>query len=124
LDIKKHPGAYGILGASFGGLMSVYTGLRLPDIFGNVLSQSAVFEMEGRDFAAVDLIKYAHANNIKIWMDAGKLEWLLKDNRRMQPIFRENGYNVIYREFAAGHNYTAWRDDIAHGLESMFPYSR
>lgn len=124
LDIKKYPGAYGILGASFGGLMSVYTGLRLPDIFGNVLSQSAVFEMEGRDFAAVDLIRHGHANNIKIWMDAGKLEWLLKDNRRMQPILQKNGYNVIYREFAAGHNYTAWRDDISYGLEAMFPYHR
>ena len=122
LDIKKHPGAYGILGASFGGLMSVYTGLRMPDIFGNVLSQSAVFEMEGRDFAAVDLIKHGHASNMKIWMDAGKLEWLLKDNRRMQPVFKENGYNVIYREFAAGHNYTAWRDDIVYGLEALFPY--
>ena len=122
LGIKKHPGAYGILGASFGGLMSVYTGLRMPDIFGNVLSQSGVFEMGGRDFAAVDLIRHRHANNIKIWMDAGKLEWLLKDNRRMQPILKENGYNVIYREFTAGHNYTAWRDDIAHGLEALFPY--
>jgi len=124
LDIKKHQGVYGILGASFGGLMSVYTGLRMPDIFGNVLSQSAVFEMGGRDFAAVDLIRHGHARDIKIWMDVGKLEWLLKDNRRMEPILKENGYNVIYREFAAGHNYTAWRDDIAHGLEALFPYHR
>ena len=122
LNIKKHPGAYGILGASFGGLMSVYTGLRMPDIFGNVLSQSAVFEMGGRDFAAVDLIRHGHARDIKIWMDAGKLEWLLKDNRRMQPVLKENGYHVIYREFSAGHNYTAWRDDISYGLEAMFPY--
>jgi enterochelin esterase-like enzyme len=30
-------------------------------------------------------------------------------------------YNVIYREFSAGHNYTAWRDDIWRGLEAMFP---
>jgi enterochelin esterase-like enzyme len=122
LDIKKHPGAYGILGASFGGLMSMYTGLRMPDIFGNVLSQSAVFEMEGRDFAAVDLIRHGHAQDINIWMDAGKLEWLLKDNRRMQPILKEKGYKVVYREFTAGHNYTAWRDNIWRGLETMFPY--
>jgi enterochelin esterase family protein len=31
---------------------------------------------------------------------------------------------VIYREFSAGHNYTAWRDDIWRGLEAMFPFSR
>jgi enterochelin esterase family protein len=78
--------------------------------------------MEGRDFAAVDLIKHGHARDINIWMDAGKLEWLLKDNRRMQPILKKKGYNVIYREFSAGHNYTAWRDDVWRGLEALFPY--
>ncbi len=121
LDISKHPGAYGILGASFGGLMSIYTGLRIPEIFGNVLSQSAVFEFEGRDFAAVDLIKHRHAPSINIWMDAGRLEWLLEDNRRMQPLLQEKGYQVIYREFNGGHNFTAWRNDIWRGLEALFP---
>ena len=121
LDISKHPGAYGILGASFGGLMSIYTGLRMPEIFGNVLSQSAVFEFEGRDFAAVDLIKHGHAHSINIWMDAGRLEWLLEDNRRMQPLLQEKGYQVTYREFNGGHNFTAWRNDIWRGLEVMFP---
>jgi enterochelin esterase family protein len=121
LDIKRHPGAYGVLGASFGGLMSVYTGLRMPEIFGNVLSQSGVFGFEGRDFAAVDLIRHRQAREIKIWMDAGKLEWLLKDNRRMQPLLKEKGYNVTYCEYTGGHNFTAWRNDIWRGLEAMFP---
>jgi enterochelin esterase-like enzyme len=124
VDIEKNPGAYGVLGASFGGLMSIYTGLRVPEIFGNVLSQSGVFEFDGRDFAAVDLIRHGHGRNIKIWMDAGKLEWLLEDNRRMQPLLKEKGYQVIYREHSGGHNYTSWRDDIWRGLEALFPYSR
>jgi enterochelin esterase family protein len=124
LDIKEHPSAYGILGASFGGLMSLYTGLRLPDIFGNVLSQSGVFEFEGRDFAAVDLIRHGHAQNINIWMDAGRLEWLLEDNRRIQPLLKEKGYKVSYREFTGGHNFTAWRDDVWRGLEAMFGLRR
>jgi enterochelin esterase family protein len=120
MDIKKHPGTYGVLGASFGGLMSTYTGLRMPEIFGKVISQSGVFEFEGRDFTAVDLIKHGHSRAIKIWMDAGRLEWLLEDNRRMQPILEENGYDVTYHEFSGGHNYTAWRDDVWRGLEAMF----
>jgi enterochelin esterase family protein len=120
LDIEENPGAYGVLGASLGGLMSIYTGLRMPEVFGNVLSQSGVFEFEGRDFAAVDLIRHSHGRNIKIWMDVGKLEWLLEDNRRMQPLLRDKGYQVIYREFSGGHNYTSWRDDIWRGLEEMF----
>jgi len=123
LDIKKQPGAYGVLGASFGGLMSMYTGLRLPDIFGKVLSQSGVSALDGRDFATVDLVKHNHARNIKIWMDVGKLEWLLKDNRRMSALLKAKGYNITYREYSGGHNYTAWRDDIWRGLEALFPSS-
>lgn len=121
LNIKKYPGAYGVLGASAGGLMSMYTGLRMPEIFGKVLCQSGVFGLDGRDFAVVDLIRHRHAQNIKIWMDVGKFEWLLGDNRRMQPILKENGYQFIYREYSGSHNYTSWRDDLWRGLEAMFP---
>jgi enterochelin esterase-like enzyme len=30
IDINRHPGAFGVLGASMGGLMALYAGLRLP----------------------------------------------------------------------------------------------
>jgi enterochelin esterase family protein len=101
--------------------MSLYTGLRMPDIFGKVLSQSGVSALDGRDFATVDLVKHNHARDIKIWMDAGRLEWLLDDNRRMSTLLKKQGYQVSYREFSGGHNYTAWRDDVWRGLETMFP---
>ena len=121
LDVKKHPGAYGVLGASLGGTMALHTGLRLPDVFGRVLSQSGAFSIESRDFAPVDLVRHGHAKHIRIWMDIGKLDFLLEDNRGMVALLQEQGYNVAYREFTAGHNYTAWRDDVWRGLEAMFP---
>jgi len=120
MNIKEYPGAYGVLGASFGGLMSVYTGLRMSEVVGRVIAQSAVFEFEGRDFAAVDLIRHGQSRDIKIWMDVGRLEWLLEDNRRLQPILKDRGYNVTYREVNSGHNYTSWRNDVWRGLEAMF----
>lgn len=123
LNIDQHPGAYGVLGASASGLMSMYTGLRMPEIFGTVLCQAGVYSWEGRDFAAVDLVNYGHARNLKIWMDVGTLDELLEDNRRMVALLDKRQYNVSYREFSAGHNYTAWRNDIWRGLEEMFPYS-
>jgi enterochelin esterase-like enzyme len=124
LNIDEHPGAYGVLGASAGGLMSMYTGLRMPEIFGKVLCQSGVFSLEGRDFIVVDLVRYNHARQIKIWMDIGTLDDLLEDNRRMIALLDKRQYNVTYREFSAGHNFTAWRDDIWRGLEEMFPFPR
>ena len=120
LDVTKYKGAYGVLGASFGGLMSMYTGLRMPEFFGKVISQSGVFESEGRDFAAVDLIRAGQARGIKIWMDIGHFDWLLEDNRRLQPILLKNGYDITYREFSGGHNYTCWRDEVWMGLEWFF----
>lgn len=120
LDIKKNRGAYGVLGASFGGLMSVYTGLRMPDIFGKVISQSAVFFSEGRDFVAVDLIRARMSREISIWMDIGHFDWLLEDNRRIQPLLQQNGYNVTYHEAPAGHNYTFWRNELPQALMEMF----
>ena len=77
--------------------------------------------LDGRGFATVDLVKHKHARDIQIWMDVGKLEFLLEDNRRMSALLNQNGYNVTYREFSGGHNHTAWRDDVWRGLEMMFP---
>jgi enterochelin esterase family protein len=120
IDVKKKRGAYGVLGASFSGLMSIYTGLRMPEIFGTVIAQSSVFEAEGRDFVAVDLIRAKMSREIKVWMDIGHFDWLLEDNRRIQPLLQNNGYNVTYHEAPAGHNYTFWRDELPNALITMF----
>lgn len=120
LDIKSHRGAYAAMGASFGGLMAVYTGLRMPDVFGRVICQSGVFESDGRDFAVVDLIRARRSRGVKFWMDVGRFDWLLEDNRRLQKILRENGYDVTCREFSGGHNYTCWQNEAGIALEEAF----
>jgi enterochelin esterase-like enzyme len=121
INIRDQMGAFGILGSSAGGLMSMYTGLRMPEIFGKVLCQSGVFSLHGRDFAAVDLVRHEQASDIKVWMDIGRMDELLEDNRRMAALLTGKNYNVTYREFSGGHNYTSWRDELWRGLEEMFP---
>lgn len=120
LDIKKNLGAYAVLGASMGGLMALYTALRMPHIFGNVLSQSGAFHFEQFDTVTVDMVKHLPKRDIHIWMDAGKLESLLESSRKMHKLLKSKGYNVAYREFSGGHCYTAWRDDLWWGLEKLF----
>ncbi|HST90503.1 MAG TPA: alpha/beta hydrolase-fold protein [Ktedonobacterales bacterium] len=119
-------GAYGVLGASMGGLMALYTGLRLPDVFGRVLSQSGAFGLEigGRDLVVAELIRQvrpAQSMRPAVWMDCGRYEWLVESNRRTHRLLNEHGYAATYHEYAAGHNYTAWRDDLARGIEALFP---
>ena len=127
LKLMDERGAFGILGASMGGLMAMYTGLRMPHIFGKIISQSGVFKFEGNvfgeeglDCSTVDLIRYAPHPDVKIWMDAGKLEWLLEENRWLQPILKEKGYDVTYRETGGAHNYTTWRNSLGDALITMF----
>lgn len=121
VNIESQPGAYGILGASAGGLMAMYTGLRMPEVFGKVLCQAGVFSWSGRDFAVMDLVRYGQGRSLQIWMDVGTLDELLEDNRRMIALLDRRQYNVKYDEFSAGHNYTAWRDQVWRGLEALFP---
>lgn len=120
VDIEASPGAHAILGASMGGLMAAYAGLRAPQVFGRVLSQSGAFTMGEHDTVVWDLVRHGPTQPIKIWMDVGRYEWLLHCNRRMHELLVERGYDVTYREFNAGHNYPAWRNDIWRGLELLF----
>ncbi len=116
----KPMGSYGIMGASMGGLMALYTGLRLPHIFGRVLSQSGAFSMGSNDLIVYDLVRLGAARPQKIWMDVGRFEWLLGTNRRMQALLSARGFDPVYREFSGGHNYPSWRDDLWRGLEYLF----
>ena len=120
VDPAEQPGAYGILGASLGGLMALYAGLRAPGLFGRVLSQSGAFVMEGHPFVVWDLIRYEPRLPFHLWLDVGRFEWLLDANQRLASLARDKAAGLVYREYPGGHNFTAWRDDLAHGLEALF----
>lgn len=113
-------GGYGVMGSSLGGSMALFTALRLPQVFHRVLSQSGAFIAPDYQYVVVDLVKCGSPKDIEMWMDAGRLDWLLDGNRQMYALLKEKDYRVKYREFSAGHNFTAWRDDIWHGLEELY----
>lgn len=121
LDVAAWPGVHGILGASMGGLMALYAGLRFPGVLGHVLSQSGAFSLFERDTVVSTLALYGPVPPLKIWMDVGTFEPLLEPNRRLHRRLALRGYDVHYREYSGGHNYTSWRNDLAHGLEWLFP---
>jgi enterochelin esterase-like enzyme len=120
LDVEADPGAHAILGASLGGLMALYAGLRAPHLFGHVLSQSGAFCLHDHDTVVFDLVRHGPVRPIQVWMDVGRYEWLLDCNRRLHHLLVERGYPVSYREHSAGHNYPAWRNELPYGLESLF----
>lgn len=115
-------GAYGVLGASMGGLISLYTALRLPRIFGHVLSQSGAFSWGEPELVPmiVDYAQQRRETGLNIWMDVGRFEFLADSNRRMRDALTSAGYHVTYQEYSGGHNYTCWRDEVAMGLQTLF----
>lgn len=125
IDIHANPGAYGVIGASMGGLMALYTGARIPQVFGNVLSQSGAFSWGNFDMVVFDLLKQGDVRPINIWLDVGlhDLAGILVSNQRMRSMLSERGYALTYREYHAGHNYPAWRDEIWRGLETLYSIS-
>ncbi len=122
VDEKESPGCHGVLGASMGGLMALYTGLRLPQVFGKVISQSGAFYIGGQteDMLIHQIVDHHPVAPLKIWQDVGALEWLLDNNRRFNKHLVARGYDVTYHEFSGGHNYFMWSQVMGQALESVF----
>jgi enterochelin esterase family protein len=120
--VKNTPGAYGMLGASMGGLMALYSAMRLPQIFGSVISQSGAFNPRGYDSVLSELVRLCEPKPIRVWMDTGVYDfrYLISANRQMRDLLVERGYDVTYKEYNAGHNFPAWRDEIWRGLEHLY----
>ncbi len=122
LDIEEHPCAYGVLGASMGGLMALYTGLRMPHIFGHVVSQAGAFFKSSPHLKTLitQLVEVLPLAPLTIWQDCGTFDFLLEENREMHTLLQKRGYDVAYREHSDGHNYTAWRDQLPDALTTIF----
>jgi enterochelin esterase family protein len=110
-----------ILGASAGGLMALHAGLRLPTVFGTVIAQSGAWELNGHPLVPFDLVRHGPVRPIRIWMDVGRYERLYAGNERMATLLDERGYEVTYRRYSGGHNWTSWLEELVIALPAAFP---
>jgi enterochelin esterase-like enzyme len=127
-------------GASQGGLAAAFVGLKHPEVFGNVLSQSGAFwwkpdgekewEWLNRQFAASPRLP------LRFSIEAGMLEgswwWrflpqrdtspdppLLMANRNLRDTLTGKGYSVHYAEFNGNHTMFNWRGTLANQLIAL-----
>ena len=120
LDPKQNPGCHAVLGASMGGLMSLYTALRAPEIFGKTFSQAGAFSVWDETYSVYDLAEYGPQRPVRVWLDVGTFDFLLGTSQRMHSLLVKKGYQVTYREFNGGHNFTSWRNAIGVELVEGF----
>ena len=113
-------------GYSDGGAAAVFTAMKRPDLFGNVLSQSGSF-WEGHGAVKWEFLATQYAQTRKLPLDlfieAGLLECVAKDgpsllvaNRDFVEILRKKNYEVTYQEVGGTHEPVHWRDTLPDGL--------
>ena len=136
--IHAEPSERGIMGASFGGVASLWTAWNRPDTFGRLLLQSGSFVFtdvgdHGRgplwdpvvDFInefRTDLTRpVAGLNNRRMFLSCGVFESLIHYNRSLAPGLRRSGIPVRFVEAQDGHNWICWRDRLREALTWLFP---
>jgi enterochelin esterase family protein len=118
LSIEGDPARTVVAGSSLGGLAAAFCGLRRPDLFGLVLSQSGAYQFA--DFGAPRLFAVEERVPLRFYLDVGSFECgQLKANLHMRDVLVAKGYEVDYRTFPGGHDYFWWRETIADGLISL-----
>ncbi len=125
-----------VCGSSAGGLCAAYCGLKYPEVFGCVLSQSGWFAYTpdlprsmNPDYATETgwlIRQFATTSKrpLRFYLEVGRFErFFLSDtvaeNRRMRDVLEAKGYPVTYSEYDGGHNYVCWRGSLADGLIAL-----
>ena len=124
----------GIMGASFGGVTSLFTAWSYPGIFGRLLLQSGSFAFTdiGRHdrgplwdpvVAFVNQLRAEPSRLVsrRIYMSCGQFESLIYYTRSLAPLLRAAGHDLRFVESRDGHNWIGWRDRLREGLTTLFP---
>jgi len=112
-----------VAGSSYGGLASVFAGLRYPNVFSNIISLSGSFWWKPQpDSQAEWLTRQMKASPvvpIRFFLEVGLLEddhIQIEPNRRMRDTLVSKGYPVNYSEYDGGHSFLNWSQGMADGL--------
>ncbi|MEO8073967.1 MAG: alpha/beta hydrolase-fold protein, partial [Acidobacteriota bacterium] len=116
--IKNRDGR-AILGASLGGITSVHTALKYPEIFSRVGGQSSSFWVDDKRVIKELETLDPKSKQFRFYFDTGTLEGV-ENSRRVNDLLRGKGFSVVYEEGQAGHNWTAWRDRLADAFVALW----
>ncbi|MCA9491151.1 MAG: esterase family protein [Myxococcales bacterium] len=123
-----------IMGASFGGVTSLFTAWTHPGVFGKLMLQSGSFVFtdighHGRSQLFDPVVTFVNRFRAdpgrigvrRIFLSCGQFESLIWFNRSLGPLLREAGIETRFVESADGHNWINWRDRLRDGLSWLYP---
>ncbi len=137
-SIISDPHERGIMGASFGGVASLWTAWNRPGTFGRILLQSGSFvftDVGHHDRGPLwdPVVNFVNAFRLdidrpvrgiahpRVFMSCGVFESLITYNRSLAPALRKAGVPVRFVEAQDGHNWICWRDRLRDALTWLFP---
>lgn len=115
----QSPEKRAVLGASYGGNISLWLGMNHPEIFGNVAAQSSYIQG-----SIVGGFQNNPKLDLKIHLILGTYDiaQLIPMVRNFIPILDAKGYTFRYNEYHEGHCWGFWRAHIDDALEMFFPF--
>lgn len=130
--VTSNPSQTIVAGSSYGGLAATYAGFYHPEIFGNVISQSASFWWKPKEDVEHEWLTRQFVQSprlpVRFYLDVGLMETgpipdngpnMVVVNRHMRDVLQAKGYVVHYREFNGGHEYLNWRGTLADALLAL-----
>lgn len=117
------------LGASMGGLISLYIAGQHPDTFGLVASQSGAVGYG--DDAVIDMFDMPRQLPLRLHLLIGTYETgivtstgddgdFLAANRRLRDVLERRGYDFAYTEAPEGHSWGLWATHIGEALRFLY----
>lgn len=121
-----------LTGSSYGGLAAVYLGLRHPQLFGKILSQTGWFRWHPAGAPDFHWLAQQVAQSprlpLRFYLDVGTLEVAqmrdggptqLAANRHLRDVLVSKGYPVTYVEYSGGHDYSSLENPLFAALAQM-----
>jgi enterochelin esterase-like enzyme len=97
-----------VMGASLGGLISIYTALRYPAVFSRVAGQSSALQLAEASIASL-LFRVKHTS-LRWYLDVGEYEpSFIPAHERFVRLLKKRKWACFYQRLPAGHNWTSWR---------------
>ena len=139
--VSPHARDVALAGSSYGGLASAWVAYRHPQVFGNVIALSGSFwwaptnvrfTREYDRWGEGEWLSQQYATSprlpVRFFLAAGLFEFgttgdgggILETSRHLRDVLRAKDYAVHYQEFAGGHDYLAWRGQLAQGLKQVW----
>jgi enterochelin esterase-like enzyme len=112
-----------LIGPSLGGLITLYTALKHPDVFGNAASQSgSLWYKEGALNQELGKIVENPSVKLKIFMDVGTYEpeEMATFNRLGFAAAKRAGHDVTYKEYPSTHDWFSWRNRLQETFRYFF----